>query len=144
MEQHEPIDTEFGELLHHPVEPIALRDRGGDRDRSGRPIGDHDVADHVELQPLAGSGHHGRSPPPGEIGDRHRFAGAQTQDPAQVVLDVIVDADDDVVALADAFDDDVGRRTPQRLGADRPRTGVGRPSGHENADLIREKIPSLG
>ena len=34
VEQHEPVDTEFGELLHHPVEPIALRDRGGDRDRS--------------------------------------------------------------------------------------------------------------
>ena len=80
---------------------------------------------------------------PGEIGDRHRFAGAQAQDPAQMVLDVVVDDDDVVVSLADAVDDDMGRRTSQRIGADRSPPGSG-PLGHENADLIREKIPSLG
>ena len=78
-----------------------------------RPIGDHDVADHVELQPLRSPADRGRSPPPGQSVTVTGLAGAQAQHPAQVVLDVVVDADDDIVALADAVDDDVGRRTPR-------------------------------
>ena len=59
-----------------------------------------------------------------------------------MVLDVVVDHDDGVVIRADGVDHDMGRRPSQRIGTDR--TGVGYPLGHENADLIRERIPSLG
>ena len=43
--------------------------------------------------------------------------GAQAQDPAQMVLDVVVDHDDGVAILADVVDDDMGRRPAQRVGA---------------------------
>ena len=60
------------------------------------------------------------------------------------MLDVVVDGAQRRRLLPDALHHDVGRRTPQRIIAARLRTGVGHPVGHENADLIREKIPSLG
>ena len=61
-----------------------------------------------------------------------------------MVFDVVVDDDELVVILTDTVDDDMRRRTSQRVGADRFRIGVGHPVGHENADLIRERIPSSG
>ena len=86
-EQLHAVDAEFGCLLHHPVEPVALRNRRRNRERIVTLRG-ADVAAALEPHGIARADHGGGVPPAGAVADRDRFAVAQPQHPPEMVFGV--------------------------------------------------------
>jgi hypothetical protein len=116
------VDPELHQFLDHELRPAPLDQSKPDSETGRRRRNREYVAHRLRFgRPDT------RPPPPGSVADRERIAGAEPQDSFEMVSVVVAHAR--VVNIVD-----------QCVGAVRS-VGCRITTGHENADLIFEKIP---
>ena len=111
MQQHEPVDAEFGRLLNQLIEPVALRHRRRDRGRCGSLVLADDAVG-CERHSCSVAHEPCRPPPARSIGDRDRFPVAPPQDTNEVLLRGLVERDRTVTDQLFGRDEDVCRTRP--------------------------------
>lgn len=132
VEQLQSIDTQLGDLLDEPIEPLALRHRRCDGEwRTGKQV-DFNVALRLDAHCLAFANNGGQSPVSCSVADTNHHAIAQAQDSAEVVLGVVRQCNNTIGSQLFATDEDVSCYSSPIVG-----------TRHENADLMRENRPSL-